>query len=436
MEKPDANSGSYVQPSELNHEVSREELYALVWSKPMLVIGKQFGVSSSYMARVCQHLNVPRPQRGYWAKVAAGKSPEKIPPLPPSIPGEARFWMRGALGFRSSEVDTSDAVGASVLSTNSRRHRLHHSLIEGMKPQYLNGKKSRNLGYLKPSKVLLPDVTATESGLDRALGVADRLFAELENQGHRVCIAQESDVFERAETDLREDPSATSLYENLWKPRRVTVVYVGSLAIGLSIWEMTEAVDAKYVNGAFVRLNEVSTARSTRKQFGRNADWIAKADFPTGRICIQAYCPYQTASWNRCWREVRGQSLLKGIPGIALEIESSAKEVAQLVAEGNRKREEEIRQFDENWARWEREAAEKRAAEAVERSRVALIEMIRDWGEASRFQAFFTDIETRLAQLDPGDREELEFRLRHARKLVGCTDALELFRNWKPLPQK
>ena len=60
--------------------VSREALYEMVWSEPMLRVAARFGVSSSYMARVCTLLNVPRPERGYWAKLAVGKAP-KQPPL-------------------------------------------------------------------------------------------------------------------------------------------------------------------------------------------------------------------------------------------------------------------------------------------------------------------------------------------------------------------
>lgn len=45
--------------------VSREALYEIVWDAPMLKVAARFGVSSSYMARVCTLLNVPRPERGY-----------------------------------------------------------------------------------------------------------------------------------------------------------------------------------------------------------------------------------------------------------------------------------------------------------------------------------------------------------------------------------
>ena len=66
-------------PPDLPHDstVTREALYELVWAEPMLRVAARFGVSSNYMARVCTLLNVPRPARGYWAKLAVGKAPEQ-----------------------------------------------------------------------------------------------------------------------------------------------------------------------------------------------------------------------------------------------------------------------------------------------------------------------------------------------------------------------
>jgi len=68
--------------------VNREALYEMVWTEPMLRVAARFGVSSSYMARVCTLLNVPRPERGYWAKLAVGKAP-KQPPLTEPRPGDS-----------------------------------------------------------------------------------------------------------------------------------------------------------------------------------------------------------------------------------------------------------------------------------------------------------------------------------------------------------
>lgn len=76
--------------------VTREDLYAQVWAEPMLKVAARFGVSSSYMARVCRAMNVPRPERGYWAKLAVGKQAPK-PKLPGARPGDELLWSRGSV---------------------------------------------------------------------------------------------------------------------------------------------------------------------------------------------------------------------------------------------------------------------------------------------------------------------------------------------------
>ncbi len=53
--------------------ITREDLYELVWSTPMIKVAEKFEVSGSYLARVCTELRVPRPERGYWAKLAVGQ---------------------------------------------------------------------------------------------------------------------------------------------------------------------------------------------------------------------------------------------------------------------------------------------------------------------------------------------------------------------------
>jgi hypothetical protein len=73
--------------------VSRQELYEMAWSMPMIKVAEQFKVSGSYMARVCSALRVPRPERGHWAKLAVGKAPER-PPLPEAQPGDQLSWSR------------------------------------------------------------------------------------------------------------------------------------------------------------------------------------------------------------------------------------------------------------------------------------------------------------------------------------------------------
>lgn len=63
--------------------MTRTELYDLIWSKPMLQLAKELGISDRGLAKKCERHKVPVPYRGYWAKIEAGKKARKYP-LPKS----------------------------------------------------------------------------------------------------------------------------------------------------------------------------------------------------------------------------------------------------------------------------------------------------------------------------------------------------------------
>ena len=57
--------------------LSRQDLYELVWSKPMVELAQDLGLSDVALAKRCRKLRVPVPGRGYWARVAAGQEPRQ-----------------------------------------------------------------------------------------------------------------------------------------------------------------------------------------------------------------------------------------------------------------------------------------------------------------------------------------------------------------------
>jgi len=70
----------------MNKDLSREELYESVWSKPITALAAEFGLSGVALAKRCRKLNIPTPRRGYWTKLAFGRKVLK-PPLPKTISG-------------------------------------------------------------------------------------------------------------------------------------------------------------------------------------------------------------------------------------------------------------------------------------------------------------------------------------------------------------
>jgi hypothetical protein len=61
-------------------ELSREELFALVWEKPTREVAKDLGVSDVAIGKLCTRLQVPKPPRGYWARIQSGQT-RRRPPL-------------------------------------------------------------------------------------------------------------------------------------------------------------------------------------------------------------------------------------------------------------------------------------------------------------------------------------------------------------------
>ena len=63
----------------MSHTFTRQELYDLVWSEPMRTLAGRFELSDIGLAKACKKASIPRPPRGYWNKLAAGKPVSKTP---------------------------------------------------------------------------------------------------------------------------------------------------------------------------------------------------------------------------------------------------------------------------------------------------------------------------------------------------------------------
>lgn len=286
--------------------VARETLYAEVWAEPMTVVAARYGVSSSYMARVCRRLNVPRPVRGYWARLAVGKA-GRPPSLPPVRPEDELEWSREGGLTRAAQPLPKPPVLVPKRHARPRAQRpSQHPLVVGAMELFCAGRESDS-GFLKPSKKLLIDLVVSKGALPRALQIANDLFLLLEERGHRVMIAPQHQHFQRCAVDEREKPSGKRGYVDLWAPIRQTIAYIGTVAVGVTIFEISEEVEVRWVNGKFIPVRELELPRGSRHS--PSSSWTTKKDLPSGRLCIQVYSPYHRTKWMRQWREEKAATL-------------------------------------------------------------------------------------------------------------------------------
>jgi hypothetical protein len=302
-------------------------------------------------------------------------------------------------------------------------------LSDGAKEHFEGGRLSYKGEYLKPAKRLLVDLVVSKVGLEKALAFADRLFKRLERQGHRVVIAPHGEDLRRAGVHEDEDSRRREDYNNLWYPCRCTVAYFGTVAIGLTVIEMVEDIEMRYVDGEYIRANDPKTRM--RELISRRPTWTTTQAKPTGRLRLQAFSPYPLASWVRSWQESKTRGMGSQIKNIVEGLEAAAPEIVRLLEEGERRAEIEHREWLKRQEEWRIEEKKRRAALAHKESRVDLLQIIRDWGEANRIEQFFQDAERRAADLGESERVRVLERLKLARGMVGSVDAMDHFIQWK-----
>lgn len=407
--------------------ITRDDLYTQVWAEPMLAVAARHKVSASYLARICECLNVPRPPRGYWARVESGQRP-KVPPLPGLRPGDEAEWSPGTaprsyVMRRPERTKTNDADQVAV-EDGPRRH----GLLIGLK-EYYDAARLSSEGYLRPHKRLMPDIYVSKDSLARALDVANQLFLAFEAAGYRVMFGS-ADSW-RPELDQREKPGPHPLWQT-WRPSRPTVVLVGHLPFALTLYEVSEVAPVRYVNGQYVRADKDEPGRRRRPPDG----WVTTGEVPSGRLALRACAVDWRAKWEMHWRESEPGQLPSRFRTIRRELKAAVPVILERVEEASRQAEIERRRWEAELRERDRRDRADRRARAQEESREHLLNLVEDWALARRVEGFFEDAARRLSDAPPDVREALQARLERARKMLGGTDALERFGQWKAAEER
>lgn len=199
--------------------VTREQLYERVWSKPMVKVAAEFGLSDVAVKKMCRKWNVPTPSRGYWAKLEAGQRLEKIPLPKQSASPTAQ--VDPALNAQRREELQRNAVPPSPDGTN--RLEIPATLeINRLHPQAraihaaLKKAKADHNGMINLRADNLPLVDVSQASADRLAKALHVVYSELESRGvtlHPVSVYQSKRLgFRRGEDEMAlsiEEPIAT-----------------------------------------------------------------------------------------------------------------------------------------------------------------------------------------------------------------------------------
>lgn len=199
----DKSQHTYRTVSGERNVYNREKLYEEVWSKPVVQVAIEYGVSDVAIHKICKSLNVPVPPRGYWARVRAGEKVKKT--LLPDVKGiiektgtktfegvKEQIGAQQTLSFLSEDERQKVLLAAEQIplpEENAKLHgkiRAYHSIVKDWNK---NDRKSegaqRGLKNYSDSPPFLAGVISNET-LPRVYRILDALYRQVEILGGSV----------------------------------------------------------------------------------------------------------------------------------------------------------------------------------------------------------------------------------------------------------
>jgi hypothetical protein len=327
------------------------------------------------------------------------------------------------------------AARSSVSSPSRDRQRkdARHPILRGVELHYRKTRKIDDYEFLRPYKLLLPDIVTSEAQLPRALDLANGIYDAFERKGYRVTFAPPDQPLFRAQIEEREVQEKDRNYGRyscgrIWAPHRPTVAYIGEVPIGLALVEMTERVTLRYVKGKYVRDDSAVVKAARPHQLVHS--WTTENDVPSGRFRLVAYAPRRDVEWSAIWQETPKRNLSSMFPRIVTELEAVVPDLKSKTAEAEAAAIRKQREWEEQQERWKREEDRRNADKALAQSREQLSEVIQKWAAAMSIESFFREAEERLAGVETDRHQALSSRLHLARSMMGTLDPLEFLEQW------
>ncbi len=309
-----------------------------------------------------------------------------------------------------------------------------HPLVDGVRQFFLIDRKT-DVGYLRPRKRSLVDVVVSESMIDTALDVANECYLFLERHGLSVGLAPTHIYARRPPVEI-EGPRARYAYDypEPWRPSRPTVVFVGNVGFGLTLFEPSESEKVHYVDGSYIRETELTPRQQRWMQ--RHRTWDTTQYLPTGRLTLRAYAVSGGVDWQQEWPEKAPGELSHRFRTVEKVLREAVPHIEELLEQNRLEAERQRQARGVQQRERERQEAERRRAEALKESRDQLLAIVDEWALACQIESFFGDLEQRVSGDDDAARQAMSDRLREARDILGTTDSLRHFGAWRSPAQR
>jgi DNA-binding transcriptional ArsR family regulator len=420
--------------------ITRNELYELVWSKPATEVAKSFSTSTTTLREICKALNVPQPDRGYWAKKQWGKPVTQIP-LPENRPGlpigytpaDEKHWSRPHYTYAPRTVESAIPIADPKFPSSMKEHQL----LQYARDVLSNCARTDDWGYFRNRNPEIPYLLVGEMGLDSAIEFANKLFVAFEKAGCPVRIALPYGYFSRHHQDLpisdntrRKDPYEVS--RTGWITRRDTLIWVGCMPFIVAIFERCSEQRVYRINSR-TYLKGTEPKRKSPYDYGYTTTDL----FTNGMLGVSINAAINLRRpWTLVRIEDKKSTLSKHIPEIIQAVIGNAPSIIQQHLEfeeeeriERERREAEYRIYEEQ-QRIRKE--QERIARNIKRARESLDTLITEWTRAENINLFFDKLESEINQLRDPKKTKYKNKLKEARKLIGSRDPMMYFKQWVP----
>jgi hypothetical protein len=184
-------------------QFSREELFDLVWSKPLTHLIKEFAYSLQGLQIICTDNEIPLPSRGYWSKIKFNKTVSK-PKLPKikevknieliirSVGDESIKNPVSELAKLKHSLKSDENLSFKVPDKLAKPHKYTLATNNYHKAKRAKNKSGNSIKQIDSNDVL--SIGVSDNLFSRALRIMDTLIKLIEKRGHAVIVSNQTKI--------------------------------------------------------------------------------------------------------------------------------------------------------------------------------------------------------------------------------------------------
>jgi hypothetical protein len=185
-----------IRRGEVVKTISREALYEQVWARPMIEVAASYGITGTGLKKACKRHQIPTPERGYWAKLAHGKTVRQKPLPKLTDESLARItitgrWAAQSEGVRRAKAQARERLANAAPPEAHAKTKTPRTAEPPPEPPILAATRraiskvrADAQGFAAIQGAGIAQLRVAPASIDRALSILSQLLALAAHQGY------------------------------------------------------------------------------------------------------------------------------------------------------------------------------------------------------------------------------------------------------------